>query len=91
MTIIITIRNCGNFDEQIYRPREATIKGLSLEEVVDLAVKKFYGKKAFFWQDNGLKDQGIYGQICEPLPAKLGGGNTCLTGRVRIDIVNTAF
>lgn len=88
----ITIRECGgDYRVWTYAPKDKTVSGLTEAEVVDLAVKKFFGKRAFFWRDNGLRDQGIFGQICEPLPAKLGGGNTCLTGRVRIDIVNTAF
>lgn len=83
----IKIKQCyGEYESKSYSPRAATVAGLTTEEVVDLAVKKIYGSRAFLWEDNGLKDRGIYGQICKPVSPKLGGGNTCLTGRVRIDI-----
>ena len=82
----IKIMNCGSHEVQVYRPRITTVAGLTKEQAINLAVRKFYGKRAFFWRDNGLRYEGIFGQICEPLSQKLGGGNTCITGRVRIDI-----
>ena len=83
----IVIRQCGgDYAEKRYAPRDVTVANLTEDEIIDLAVRKFYGKKAFFWRDNGLRYEGIFGQICEPLSPKWGGGNTCLTGRVRIDI-----
>ena len=35
-----------------------------------------------------LADFGIagYGQVCRPVPQKLGGGNNCITSRVRADV-----
>lgn len=81
----IKIMNCGSHEVQVYRPR-TTVAGLTKEQAINLAVRKFYGARAFFWRDNGLKHEGIFGQICEPLSPKWGGGNTCLTGRVRIEI-----
>jgi len=83
----IKIRECGgDYREWVYNPTKKTVFGLSEEEIADLAVKKFFGRKAFFWRDNGLRDCGLFGQVCEPVSKKWGGGNTCLTGRVRIDI-----
>lgn len=83
----ITIRECGG-DRRVwtYAPKAKTVSGLTEAEVADLAVKKIFGRRAFFWQDNGLRDCGLYGQACEPVSQKWGGGNTCLTGRIRIDI-----
>lgn len=48
------------------------------------AVAKFFGKNCFWWADNGLGHD--YGQVCEPLPARLGNGNNCVTSRIRIDV-----
>lgn len=48
------------------------------------AVRRHYGPRAWFWQDNGLSF-GRYGQIAEP--AGLNQHRT-LTGRVRIDVAD---
>lgn len=83
----ITIRQCGgNYEERRYSPRASTVAGLTESEIIDLAVKKLYGRRAFFWRDNGLRDCGIFGQVCEPASRKWGGGNSCITGRVVIII-----
>lgn len=83
----ITIKQCyGEYESMVYAPRAVTVAGMTTDEIIDLAVKKFYGSRSFLWRDDGLRDQGIFGQICKPVSPKLGGGNSCLTGRVRIDI-----
>ena len=58
------------------------------DEMIERAVKKCYGKRCFFFRDNGLS-QGYYGQIFESLrPTKNNSqpGNSSVTGRIRIDI-----
>lgn len=84
----VTILNCGSGDwnKYVWNPRKSTVKDLPVDVIIDMAVTRFWGSRAFFWQDNGLKDQGIFGQVCKPVSPKFGGGNTCITGRVRIDI-----
>ena len=53
-------------------------------DLIGLAVQKLYGKTCWWWSDSGL---GIYyGQVCYPVPQKLGGGNNCITSRVRADV-----
>ena len=83
----IAIRQCGgDYDEKRYAPRAATVASMTEDEIIDLAVTKLYGRTASLWRDNGLRDQGIYGQIVKPVPPKWGGGNTCVTGRVEVII-----
>lgn len=87
MTTIITINELTSDREpRTWKPRAATIAGLNEREIVAAAVRRFYGVRAFLWRDEGLRDQGIFGQICKPVSPKWGGGNSCITGRVRIDI-----
>ena len=53
-------------------------------DLIGLAVQKIYGKTCWWWSDSGL---GMYyGQVCCPIPQKLGGGNNCITSRVRADV-----
>jgi len=60
----------------------------TFDEIIERAVKKCYGKKCFFFRDNGITG-GYYGQIFESLrPTKNNSqpGNSSVTGRIRIDI-----
>lgn len=61
---------------------DCTIRVLALSEhdAIDRAVARIFGKSAWWWSDSGLGYE--YGQVCKPVPQKLGGGNSCLTGRV---------
>ncbi len=47
-------------------------------------IKRHFGRKAWFWRDNGLKNQGMYGQIAEPIPGH--NASNCVTGRVSISV-----
>ena len=47
------------------------------------AVRKLYGKNAFWWADNGFKG---YGQVCMPIKNNI-GSNNCITGRVYLEII----
>ena len=54
------------------------------EEIIRRAVEKIYGRACSWWADSGL---GLYhGQVTQPVPQRLGGGNSTVTPRVRIDI-----
>lgn len=54
------------------------------DEAIDRAVRRHFGRAAWFWRDNGLLGMDTqYGQICKPLP---GGGNNCITDRVGIRV-----
>ena len=75
-------------EPRIWKPRAATIAGLNEREMIAAAVRRFYGARAFLWRDEGLRDQGIFGQICKPVSPKWGGGNSCITGPVEIRIQN---
>ena len=87
MTTTITINElCSDREPRTWKPRASTIAGLNEAEIIEAAVRRFYGARAFLWRDEGLRDIGIYGQICEPVSPKWGGGNSCITGRVRVDI-----
>ena len=47
------------------------------------AVRKLYGKNAFWWADTSFKG---YGQVCVPM--KIGiGSNNCITGRVFLEMI----
>ena len=52
-------------------------------DALDRAIQKVWGKSAFWWADSGLAG---YGQVCRPVPQKLGGGNNCITSRIGVDI-----
>ena len=73
-----------------YSPRPQTIinyfgqgYSASLGDIIDLAMDKFYSKRCFFWRDNGLFDQGIFGQVCR---AVKNGEATCVTPRIQLTI-----
>lgn len=51
---------------------------------IERAVKKHFGRNAWFWRDNGLVNLGMYGQIA--VPVKGDNGSTCVTGRVNISV-----
>lgn len=82
----VTIRNCGSGDKFEWNPRAKTVKGQTEAEIIEIAVRKFFGARAFLWRDEGLRDAGIFGQICKPVGKKFGGGNSCITGRVEIRV-----
>ena len=94
-TAIFTLKEHGQ-EDKTYRPTQKTIEKIFAEadeygdsrftSLLDYAIKHWYGKNKFFWRDNGLKDQGIFGQVCEPLPEKLGGGNNCVTSRIYVSM-----
>ena len=94
-TVIFKLKEHDRNDE-IYRPTPKTIDRVFAEAdeygdsrftaLLDRAAAHWYGAHAFFWRDKGLYDEGIYGQICKPVPEKLGGGNSCITGRVFIEM-----
>lgn len=78
-------------DDKTYFPLPATVDNIieewgkdCLSQLLDLAAAHWYGKHATFFRDNGLKDAGIYGQICKPISK--GNGLNCVTSRVRIDL-----
>ena len=53
-------------------------------DVIDLAIRKIYGKTCWWWADSGL---GLYcGQVCQPVHRNLGGGNNCMTPRVWVTV-----
>ena len=64
------------YDEWVDGPKRHVTKA----DALDRAIKKAYGKKAFWWEDNGARG---YGQVCRP---SLYGGNDCITPRIGIDV-----
>ena len=52
---------------------------------VSRAIRKLFGRKAWFHRDSGLANLGMYGQVVEPA-YKNPGANNCLTGRVRVTV-----
>ena len=54
-------------------------------DVVLKAIVTHWGVGAFWWRDQGLASIGNYGQVCR---ATSGGGSTCLTSRLRLDVEN---
>jgi hypothetical protein len=47
------------------------------------AVRKLFGKNAFWWADNSFHG---YGQVCVPIKKQF-GSNNCITGRVFLEII----
>jgi surface antigen len=47
------------------------------------AVRKLYGKNAFWWADNSFYG---YGQVCVPIKNQH-GSNNCITGRVFLEVI----
>lgn len=101
MTKIRIVKCYGDLQEWSWRPTAKTMEKLASEakelgidmeeELLRTAVRRFFGKGAFFWKNYELRNEGDYGQICEPLPRNLGGGYSCITGRIRIDIEGMAI
>ena len=89
MKVIIT----DHSTDKVYRPKPATVElvlrgcnGYSrLATIIDLAIKHWYGSSCFFWRDYGLRDVGIYGQVCKPLPPDY-KANNCITPRIRLNV-----
>lgn len=88
----VRLRECtsrdGAFDKtvRVSIPDENELLGIptSDRDAVAPAVKKMFGKNAFWFSDSGL---GFwYGQVFHPISQKLGGGNTSDTCRARIDV-----
>ena len=59
-------------------------------EVIDKAVRQHFGQRCFLWRDEGLRDHGIFGQICQPAE-RVQHCNICVTGRITIDIDYPTF
>jgi hypothetical protein len=77
--MFVTITECGGLQRVwSYSPQTDDI-----DEAIARTIKKHFGKNAGFFRDNGLLNEGRYGQITEPAP-KINAQN-CLTGCVRID------
>jgi len=69
----VTVRELKSGEAKIWR-------GRTLESLI----RRVWGKKAFFHQDNGLPTG--YGQIFKNLPNRGNGWSaTSMTGRVRVD------
>lgn len=94
MSITVKMLHCGgNYPNISYTPRRSTVERIAREArtnvhwsvYVDALIEKHFGKNCGLLLDHGLRDQGIYGQIFESLPASLGGGSASKTGRVRFE------
>ena len=48
-----------------------------------MAVRKLYGKNAFWWADNNFYG---YGQVCVPIKNNP-NSNNCITGRILLEII----
>ena len=85
MLVTVYIRETGReYKSYIARFNSRTISNLfSIDELIEKAVQKLFGKSAYFWQDFSIAYMGTYGQICKP--AGLNSAD-CITGRVTIDI-----
>lgn len=80
----IIIKECGGQYREWRHNSTHENGGLRLSA----AVERHFGKRAFFFVNNELTRTGgglVYGQIFKPLPRRLGGGNTALTGRVYVE------
>lgn len=81
--ITITIRNGNETLTTLHRTDD-------LETAVKRAICRRWGKRAFFWRDNGISvgrtalDGRQYGQVCEPIRGNP-GANNCITERVSIE------
>lgn len=67
-------------------PDENELTGDATDEkdAVAPAIKKMFGKSVFWQPDSGL---GFwYGQVFRPASKRLGGGNSPVTCRARIDV-----
>ena len=47
------------------------------------AVRKLYGKNAFWWADTGFSG---YGQVCVPIKNNP-NSNNCITGKVHLEVI----
>ena len=90
MTIRITDHSTG----KTYCPRPQTIEAiraekeeygdkLTLQDILDLAARHWYGRNCGFFRNQGLADQGIYGQIVRPCRT---GGLDCVTPQIRFTV-----
>ena len=90
MTIRITDHSTG----KTYRPRRQTIEAIraekaeygdeiTLQDILDLAARHWYGRNCGFFRNQGLADQGIYGQIVRPCRT---GGLDCVTPQIRFTV-----
>ena len=88
--IVITDNSTG----KTYCPRQTTIdklinkefeyighKELTIENLVNAAIEKWYGKGCWFFRNHELRDCGILGQVVESAPT---GGMNCVTPRIAI-------
>ena len=78
----VSIRKCGGFDKWSYKPRTD-----NEAEAIDRTVKHFWGQRAFFERDNGLRDCGTYGQIYQMLTGTRNHifSASSLTGHISIE------
>ena len=84
LATVYIIETGREYRSYIARFNARTLYRLStIDELLEKAVQKLFGKSAYFWQDYSLSEAGTYGQICKPA-----GLNSCecITGRITIDI-----
>lgn len=76
-------------DQSNNQKHQSRHRGADSWQAVDKAVKKRWGKRAWFHRDNGISvgafpTEGTqYGQVCEPIKSNPGVHN-CITGRVSV-------
>lgn len=62
----------------------AVVRATDPLDAINRAVRRLWGRRCYWVSDSGL---GLYyGQIGEPVPARLGGGTNLSTGRMKATV-----